>query len=129
MIFVEVNPAFGIAAGSQVVPASGQITLKFRIIEKLAIERDPDFAVFIAKRLITAFEIDDREPACAQGDAWFKVEPLIVRAPVSDGTGHFGERFPREIPLGIQIQSAGDSAHFQAILGSDTRFGSGGLAM
>ena len=42
MIFVKMDPRFGVASGRQMVPACQKLTPELGVLEELAIERDPN---------------------------------------------------------------------------------------
>ena len=88
MIFVEVGPKLGVATGREPVASLDQRFLQLRIFKDLAILRDPDRAVFIADRLPSARQIDDRKPSCPEGNARLDVNLLVVRPSVRDRGRH-----------------------------------------
>jgi hypothetical protein len=111
MVFVQVDPRLGVAPGGQVMPPPQQLPAQLGILEQLAVEGDPDRAVFVGDRLPAAGQVDDREPPGPQGQAGLLVGMLVVGAAVGDRPGHGQEPVFGEVARSGQVQCPGDAAH------------------
>ena len=52
------------------MPVREEFLPELGILEEFAVEGDPEGAVLVGDGLTTAGQVDDREPACAEGDTW-----------------------------------------------------------
>ena len=82
---------FGVAAGPEDVSALLEVVPQLAVVVDLAVEDDPDRAVFVGHRLMPALEVDDAQPAHAERDAVSEIHALIVRAAVHDGRAHVAD--------------------------------------
>ena len=87
-VFVQMDPQLGIASRGQGMPTGKQLFLKLGIFEDFTVLRDPDRAVLVAERLPAPRQIDDREPACTQGQPRLEMNVLVIRPAVRNGAGH-----------------------------------------
>ena len=111
VVFVEVDPGFGVAPGLEGVAAGQEFLADLGVLEEFAVERDPDRAVLVADRLSTPGEVDDRQATGAEDDAGFGVKLLVVGASVRDGAGHGQEPGDGKLATTRSIKRPGDSAH------------------
>jgi hypothetical protein len=65
---------------------------QFRMIENLAVENDPEGAVFIANGLLPAAEVNDAQTSVTQTDVVIEVNAKLVRAAVPDHGQHLPQR-------------------------------------
>src|SRR4026209_1640904 len=59
VILVEMDQAFGIRAGAEHVAAAFECVTQLSVVVDLAVEDDPDAAIFIRDRLAPGVETDD----------------------------------------------------------------------
>ena len=78
-LFVRMHDRFSVAGCAELVPALLQLVLQVAIVVDLAVEDDPDPPIFIAERLMSAGQIDNREAT--------KPERGLLRQVGSAGTG------------------------------------------
>jgi hypothetical protein len=95
------DPKLGVAAGGELVTGGQESLADLMVVVKLAVEGDPYRAILVGHRLEAAREIHDRESPSPQENAGLSVDPLRVRAPVRDGTGHGQRPVDRELPAPI----------------------------
>ena len=69
-------------------PSFWSLSLQLREVVDLAVEDDPDRAVFVGDRLVTPRAVDDGEAAHGEADAPVQMAPVLVRPPVADGLAH-----------------------------------------
>jgi hypothetical protein len=86
--FVGVNDGLGVGVGVEAVTAGTQVVAQLAIVVDFAVEDDPDRAVFIANRLMTAREVDDAQPSHPQRDTIVHEHTFIVRTPMPDDLAH-----------------------------------------
>ena len=78
----------------QTTPAAEAMAKRFEVLPErfevvdLAIEDDPDRAVFVRHGLVPAAQVDDRQPAMPERDGAVDVQTCIVRPPVSQDVAH-----------------------------------------
>jgi hypothetical protein len=82
---------------------------KLHVVINLAIHNHGHGAILVEHRLVTALDIDDREPAGAEPDSWLDVCPARVRTPVLDRPTHAVEQF--FVDSSTRIEHSGNSAH------------------
>ena len=111
MVFVEMDPRLGVAAGGQAVPAGQELLAQLGILEQLAVEGDPDRAVFVGDRLPAPGQVDDRQPPGPQRHARLDVELLVVGTAVGDRAGHRQQALGGKLARPGQINRAGDATH------------------
>src|SRR5437762_4132367 len=87
-VFVEMNDRLGVAGGLEDVAAPLQVAPQLLVVVDLAVEDDPDGAVFVRDRLEAVAEIDDAETAHADRDAVPDVDTFIVRTAVGHDAAH-----------------------------------------
>ena len=104
-LLVGVNDALGVARRAEAMAECFELRLQFAVVVDLAIECDPHRTVFIRERLMSAREIDDREPPVPECRAARsasvvrrKVVAIVIRPAMAQYAGHsaqhgLGERF------------------------------------
>ena len=92
----------GVAPGGEPVSVCLQLGAQLEEIVDLAVERHPDRAVLVAHRLPAAGQVDDAEPALAEGDVALDVEPLVVGAAMREAgaEGARGQAARPHVPSG-----------------------------
>src|SRR6266850_372666 len=88
VLIVGVYYGFGVTIGVEPVAKLLQLPAQLAIVVNLAVENDPGGTVLIMNRLLTAFQIDDRQPAHCQAHALTEIKAVLVRAPVTNGLVH-----------------------------------------
>ena len=69
LVLVEVDDHFGVAVRAEAMAGAFQPPAQLAEVVDFAVEDDPDRAVFVRQRLLPAGQVDDRQPAMAQGHA------------------------------------------------------------
>jgi len=110
-VLVEVDDDLGVGVGSEDVPPGEEVLLEVGEIENLAVVDDPDRPVLIGDRLLARFEVDDAQPAHAQGGPAVEVGAVVVRAPMDDGLGHRPEEGRRVGAQAPAVHEPADPAH------------------
>ncbi len=88
VILVQVQDDFRVAVGGEAMPAPLQFRAQFDVVEHLAVEDDPQAAVFIADRLVAAGEVDDAQAGVAKPHVRIAVHAESVRAAVPNHAQH-----------------------------------------
>lgn len=110
-VFIEVDDDFGVGAGFERMAALEEVFAKVPEVVDFAVEDNPDGAVLVGKRLVTAFEVDDREAAKAKADVRGDVEAGVIGAAMGNGIGHGLDKHGRDAGLGIKDELAANAAH------------------
>ncbi len=69
LVLVEMDEHFRVALGAEAVAGPLQPAAELAEVVDFAVEDDPHRAVLVGHRLLAAGEVDDRQPAMAQGDS------------------------------------------------------------
>src|ERR1700687_3833605 len=85
---VSVNDCFSIAIGVENVAELFQPFAQLAVVVNLAVENNPGSAVLIMDWLLSALQIDNREPPHAQGHRALEIETVVVGPPVPDSAAH-----------------------------------------
>src|SRR5438094_1153439 len=85
LLFVEVHNHLGVALCREGVATCLELPPDLAEVVDLAVEHDGDARVFVAERLMSARQIDNRESPMAKADRSIDEEPLPVGAPVDHG--------------------------------------------
>ncbi len=88
-----------------------KITSQLRVVEDLAVEHDPQGAVFVGDRLLAAVQIEDAETGVSQADVSVEVDPELVGAAVTDRPEHAAEGAPVGRRRPMQVAESDDAAH------------------
>src|SRR5262249_16769726 len=119
-LLVEMSDDLAVAVALEGMAARHQAVGELAIVVDLAVEDHPYRAVFVRDRLVSAVEIDDREPAEAEDDVARLLEALLVRPARALDIAHaLDERarglFPRrargEAPAAQSAHGSGPPAH------------------
>ena len=87
-LFIEVDDGFGVAVGAEAMALGDELLAQFLVVVDLAVEDDPDAAVFVGDRLVTGAEIDDAEAAHADAAGPVGVDAFVIRPAMADEVGH-----------------------------------------
>ena len=121
-LFVGVNDHFGVGRRSKAMTARLELAPQLAKVVDLAVEDDPDAAVFVGDRLVSPADVDDREAAHGEADmARILVTAVAVRAPVHDRLVHRLERGEIDRPSPAQGVDSDDSAHRQRLARTTAR--------
>jgi hypothetical protein len=93
-----------VAAGFELGPDVG-------VVVDLAVEDDPDGAVFVRQRLLAGLEIDDAETAVAEGGSAVDMEARFVGAAMRDDVAHGHDALAGVGPELRGGDESGDTAH------------------
>src|SRR5687767_9022044 len=105
------NDDFRIRVGRKGMAFGDQLILQLEIVVYLAIKDRPNAAVFVTKRLLAAFNIDDAQPAMRQADQVTKIKPLAVRTAMGHDASHSAQALTMRVgERGFQ-EDAGYTAH------------------
>ena len=121
-VLVKVDDGLGVALRAEAMAGGLQPPPQIAVVVDFAVEDDLDRAVFVAHRLAAAGQVDDRQPAMAQGDAGdagqpraemeaAEVESFVVRAAVTENRDHSPERGFVERGRPAVPDRPGDPAH------------------
>ena len=92
------------------MPARAELLAQLAIVINLAVRHKPQRTVRVRERLMTASEVDDREPAHADRTWAISINAIVVRSAVNDGLAHSAKSFHRR-GLPVELQDSVDSAH------------------
>jgi hypothetical protein len=81
------------------------------MVVDLSVEDDPESAVFVGKRLMTAFHVNDAEAAHSDAGDAVCVETLVVRSTMRNNTAHFAESGSVGACVPSEFKNASDTAH------------------
>ena len=79
VFFVEMRQNLDIDPGAETVTAPDQGVAQFPVIVDLAVTDNGDCISLVSDRLLAAFQIDNRKPAKAKCETWFRDDGLTVR--------------------------------------------------
>src|SRR3990172_8764586 len=96
----------GVAPGREAMAAAGELLAQRAVVVDLAVQDEPQRAVFVGERLLAAFEVDDAQAAEAQAGVGAREEAVAVRAAVAEGGRH-----PAEERRVVEAREAADAAH------------------
>jgi hypothetical protein len=89
--------------------AGDQIGAQFPVVVDFSVEDHPNRPVFVTHGLVAGTQIDDAEPAHADGATAFDMEPLVIGAAMADLVAHGLDEWV--FRFSIEQDEAGDSAH------------------
>ena len=104
-------PRLGIAARRETMTGCQKLSSQLGILEKLAVERNPDRTIFVSDRLLAPCQVDDRQPPGPDCQTGLEMKVLVVGAPVRDRPGHRQQTLGRKLPSSRQIKCTGDATH------------------
>src|ERR1700754_425033 len=87
-LIVSMNDRFGVAVGVELVTELFQLLAQFEVVVDLAVEDDPRGTVLVVNRLLTAFQVDDREPAHPEANGAINVKTVVVRPAMANRVAH-----------------------------------------
>src|SRR5438270_3505039 len=99
------------------MPARAELFAQLAIVINLAVRHKPQRTVRVRERLMTAREVDDREPAHADRTWAISINAIVVRSAVNDGLAHSAKSFHRR-GLPVELQDSVDSAHSEVSISS-----------
>ena len=104
---------FGVASAAKSMSRSLELAAQELMVVELAVLNRPHLAALVREGLVPALDVDDAEPAYAEGDSSIDVGSTVVRAAMSHDVGHPIERGrldyrPR---LPADLDDSADSAH------------------
>src|SRR5688572_2460636 len=89
---VGMNYRFGVAVGVERVTKLLQLFAEFKVVIDLAVKNDPGRAVLVMYWLLTALDIDYRQPAHSQPYSAIDVETVVIRTSMTYGATHAREQ-------------------------------------
>ena len=87
-LLIPVNDDFRVGLGSEYVSETFQLTLQLWKVVDFTVENHPNGFFPIGHGLMTAREINDREPAKTEPERSGEVVTLVVRPTMGDTPGH-----------------------------------------
>src|SRR5437899_586728 len=110
-LFVQMNNYFCVGVGIEAMAAGFELGTQLRKVVDLAVEYDPDRAIFIEDWLVSAGNVDDAETPHSQPRILLRKQAFIVRPAMHDCLAHAmdGNLFDPLRP--IRTYDSGDSAH------------------
>src|SRR5438093_3148779 len=110
LFLIEMKDHLGVGFRAKPVAFSNQVLAQLEVVENLSVEGDPERAVFVRQRLVSAGYIEDAETCVSKAGAVFDIHPAVIRAAMVDHGGHGGEP-PRLDPMAAARHSSRDAAH------------------
>ena len=115
-LLVGVHDRFRVGGGIETVPGGFELAPELTVVVDLAVEDDPDGAVFVVNRLVPSRQIDDAQTPHSQRHAVGRINSLIVRAAVPDDVTHLMRKRMRcirrqRIAGRSRFDEPGDAAH------------------
>jgi hypothetical protein len=113
VLLVQVGQDLRVASAAEPVSSSRQAVAELVMVEELAVLDRPDGSVFVRKRLVPTFDVDDAEPAGGDGHSCGTVDAVVVGAAVHHRVRHALERAVPEqwTRLTRELNRAADPAH------------------
>src|ERR1700722_3537278 len=102
---------FCIAVGNVAVAALDELLAQRQMVVNFSIEYDPERAVFVRDRLMTACHIDDTEPAHADADGPVGIKTVVVGPAMGDGDTHCAQSCGACPRIFIEFENSSDAAH------------------
>jgi hypothetical protein len=110
-LLVGVDHDLGVGAGLEPMSQLRKEGTKALVVVDLAVEDDPDRAVFVGDGLMAALDVDDRQPPRREADSAVEKRSFIVRPPVGDGPGHGVEHQSLRPFARCRIEYSADATH------------------
>src|SRR5439155_25984252 len=88
VLLVEVDDDLDVRGAAEVMAAGLERGAERRAVVYLAVADDLDRAVLVAERLVSAYHVDDREPAHAERHLAAHEPPEVVGAAMDDDVAH-----------------------------------------
>ncbi len=96
VLLVEVNNRLAVRGRLEPVSPRRQFALQLPVVIDLPVRNHPQRSVFVRERLVSAAEVDDRQPTHAECQRTVGISALVVRATMD-----------RDSPHGLQILRGG----------------------
>ena len=93
---------------------------QFPVVVDLTVERDPRRSISVRHRLVAVGEIDDAQSPESQSQGAFDMDPLFIRTPVMDPSGHGHDDVPIHRFVRAKIPDAADAAHSRSARNAGT---------
>src|SRR5438034_7259560 len=91
LFFVEMKQHFGVGPGAKAMTLPNEILAKLEVVEDLTIERDPERAVLVRHRLLSARDVENAEPGMGEPRMRLDVDTAVVGAAMAQQRDHIGE--------------------------------------
>ena len=101
----------GVGVRIKRVTLADEVFLDLREVVDLPIEDDPDRLILIVDRLMAGRQVDDAQPAHAQGGLPVDIEPFVVGPAVDDDVGHPLEQGGGVGRQAARVDESADTAH------------------
>src|SRR5262249_12796754 len=88
VLFVEMDYYFSVAQCSERVSEQDHLRPQLSVVVDLAVEYNPNRSVFVADRLMSGVQVDDRESSHSKRGAPIDVEAFVVRTAMLDHPAH-----------------------------------------
>jgi hypothetical protein len=105
------DDGFGIALRAVTVPASLQVLAQVPVVIDFPVEYDPDVAIFVTERLVTALDIDNAEAAHGQSGVAVDKEAVVVGTAMNDLPVHRRQQLTIHSLNRVGMENAADSTH------------------
>jgi hypothetical protein len=110
-LLICVDDRFGIGIAAEDMPFCDEHIPEFTEVINLAVEGDPDSAVFVGHRLMSGRgKIDDAESSLSKCRGAIGVDPCIIRSPVHEPIAHPRQRVTIR-RAAIQVNDSGYATH------------------
>ncbi len=111
VLLIEVHDAFRVALCAVDMAAREHLLAEVGVVIDFAVVHDPDGAVFIGKRLVTGFDINDAEATHGESGIIGDHGPGVVGTTMHDLLVHFEQRGFVGTLTGSEVKDAADTAH------------------
>ncbi len=111
VLFIEMDDSLSIALGAVAVPFRLEIGAQLLVVINLSVVNDPDFFVFIGKRLMSGLHIDDAQATHGEAHVTLDKKTIVVGSTVCDLRVHLGEDAAIGALPRIGIEHSANTAH------------------
>src|SRR5437667_7550323 len=112
VVLVEVDDNLGIRAGVKTMTFLLELGTKDGEIVDLAVEDDPDRAIFVKDGLMSAVQIDNAKTPHTESYAIFDIYALVIRTTMHDLLAHAMNGFFIDSKCLIRACDSGNTAHW-----------------
>src|SRR5262249_2995921 len=115
VLLVEMDNDLGVGIRGEPVSPRLETGPQIPVVVDLAVEHDPDRAVLVGQRLMTADQVDDAEAAHPEANRAVGVDTLVVWSPVDDRLAHRPDSARFDGLVAVFIELSGYAAHCRVI--------------
>jgi hypothetical protein len=93
------------------VAAGDELLTQSEMVVDLAVEHNPQRAIFVRNRLMAARHIDDAEPPHADSCRAIRIKSFVVGSPMGDYAAHFAQSRGIRPRVPSEFKNPSDPAH------------------